>query len=204
VRFITDKIEAPTSVALDSHGNLYVANNGGNDPRVANDDLFVLNAGNVTEYAYGQTEPERTLEASGSTPVSLAVDASGNAYIGNDNPSDVRVFSAGTTSASETITAGVNDPEALLVDLEGTLYVANYSGNDVTIYPTGTTAPSATISQNIDAPGSLILDGKQNLYVGNIAYYQTYSITVYAHDDHALIRTITAGVNYPDSMAFGP
>jgi hypothetical protein len=42
------------------------------------------------------------------------------------------------------------------------------------------------------------------LYVGNIPYYQTSSITVYAHDDHALIRTITAGVNYPDSMAFGP
>ena len=59
-------LNSPSALALDSSGNLYVAN-GGN--------------GTVSKFVGSSTTPTQTFTAGGSSPSALAVDSAGNVYV---------------------------------------------------------------------------------------------------------------------------
>ncbi|MBV8489002.1 MAG: hypothetical protein JO199_00635, partial [Candidatus Eremiobacteraeota bacterium] len=61
-----------SAIALDSHDNLYVANDG--DKRAPE---------SVTEYARGTVTPLRTISTGIRHPIALALDARGNLYVAN-------------------------------------------------------------------------------------------------------------------------
>ena len=99
----------PTAIAVDSQGNLYVANA-----------ALTLPRGSISVYAPGQTSPERSIRDGIYGPSALAFDREGNLYVANaGNPGVtagwISMYPPQQNRASLRITQGVRQPIALAV-----------------------------------------------------------------------------------------
>lgn len=184
-RSIKVGLSGPHSLAFDSSGDLFVANN--NDT--------------VTEYAQGGSRPIATISTGVSGATVVALDRLDNLWVANRDGDSVTKYSPPYSSASApvlTITSGVSDPEALAFQGNGNITVANAGNNTVSAYNLTTGGHGRTISDGIHIPKSLAYDSDDTLYVGNTG---TDTITVYAPGQTARTRTINdPTVNDPVSL----
>jgi hypothetical protein len=161
-KIIKKGINTPAFCAIDSNGNLWVTNIGGQ---------------NVTEYKKGSTKPRTIITEGLFYPDGIAIDQSGNMYVANRftegtdsfGPGNVVVYAPHSKSPSRTITDGVVSPVGITVDAAGTLYVTNDTENNVQEYQSGQSQPYQTITNAMNDPIAVTVDGKGYLYVTNIA-----------------------------------
>jgi len=187
----------PIGVALDSGGNIYVANRVGFYPGTeSNGTLTVYPAGSS-----GNVAPSSTI-ANLRAATDIALDRSGNIYVVSDGSESgardtVAVYSAGSNSNAppiatialpiatlEGMNTGIGVPGGVVVDNAGNLYVSNVGhecdgaddaicDSSVIVYPAGSTgnsAPSAIISgpkTQLEFSRGIALDGAGNIYVAN-------------------------------------
>ncbi|MGH7813206.1 MAG: SBBP repeat-containing protein [Candidatus Binataceae bacterium] len=158
---------APLGIAVDSSGNVYVAN--------VNDDLTFGDAGIVTVYPTGSNGNVAPIAAitdaysennGGSLAGGIAVDSSGNVYVANCGicgsgsvPDSIDVLPAGSNGnvvPSASIAGsntGLSVPTGVALDSSGNIYVLNFVSHPggagfITVYPAGSNgnaAPSAMI-----------------------------------------------------------
>lgn len=158
------QIETGAGVALDSTGDLFVADN---------------SAGYVYEYAppYTGSPKAKTSEDAGlQAPAGLALDSSGDLFVADDDdgfPGGASVFEfeppystpkAQITGASSEL----NDSVDLALDPAGKLYVSNYGNSTITVYAppiTSSSTPTTTLNTSLDGPTGL-------------AFHTTYSIAL--------------------------
>jgi ABC-type Fe3+-citrate transport system substrate-binding protein len=115
----TNPLSGPRGLALDSQGNLYVANQSGNRVLVFSPTYATI----------------KTITAGVSTPTGVAVDGKGNIYVANEGNNTVTQYSAaGVQNKRGTISNGVQTPESIAIDGIDNVYVVNNYDN-VTIYP---------------------------------------------------------------------
>jgi hypothetical protein len=212
---------APTFIALDAAGRLYVSNG----------------EGTITVYAAGATgnaTPTATIAGSNtglSFPSGIALDGAGQLYVANSlncpNVSDcfdasITVYAAGATgNATPTATihgsnTGLHDPTGIALDGAGRLYVRNLAG--ITVYAAGATGnatPIATIQVSTTGlglvPAGIALDAAGRLYVANPQLAgvgsSSGSIAVYAAGANgnatpiATIQGSNTGLNTPAGIA---
>ncbi len=195
---ISDKIQWPVSVAVDSSGTAYVANCGGacdNNGSVA---VIGKNGKTVRRITDGISRPE-----------SVAVDSQGNLYVAsvgrlftthyNRSPS-IAMYAPRHKSPTVRITSGVAQPSTVALDESQNVYVANHGF--VTEY-----APqlgSVIRYINIRAPLAFAFDASGNLYVGNNGRDRKSDVEVYAPGQTNPFETITEGVNQPYAMTMDP
>jgi sugar lactone lactonase YvrE len=148
----------PTGLAVDSSGNLYVAD--GNNSRV----LFYLSGSTTATGVYGQLGSFTTGTAnlggvsatSLENPAGLALDSSGNLYVADAYNNRVLFYLSGSTTATRVYGQGgsfnsstgnnggisatsLNQPWAVALDSSGNFYVADLENNRVLMYPPTTT-----------------------------------------------------------------
>jgi sugar lactone lactonase YvrE len=141
------KLKGPYSVALDSAGNLYIADAGDNVVREMSKltGLIFTVAGNYTRGAGYSGDGSTATAAQLNGPQSVAVDASGNLYIADTGNNVIRKVSGntiqtivGNTSGAAgyggdggaAVNAQLTAPSALTFDAWGGLYIAD-TGNNV-------------------------------------------------------------------------
>jgi hypothetical protein len=146
---ITEGLNQPGSVAVNSNGTVYVT-----DVKPATDDKI---AGVVVLYKSGQISPERTITlpdpAYGLQTGSVLFDARGNTLVATLNPDPsngtVHIFRI-PRGSRQPVDTGIQGAagDALGLDAAGNLYTANAANTDgiVAIYAPGATKPTRTYS----------------------------------------------------------
>jgi sugar lactone lactonase YvrE len=166
LRTIANGLNAPTGIAVDSSGNVYVCNNAGmrTGPRGAKKGTWT-----VTVYKRGQTVPFESYSDAVWSPVDVAIAPDGTVFIANFS-SSVTIYPAGSLTHSRTLVGPSGQaPLGLALDAAGNLfvsYVSNLSGGG-SIYEY---APGQNTGTNIGInfsgePHGLAIDGRGNLIV---------------------------------------
>jgi len=182
----------PLNVAVDSAGNVYIADFSNNRIRVVSNGVIVTVAGNGTVGFGGDDGPATSAELAG--PLGVAVDSAGNVYIADFYNNRIRRLSGGviTTVAGNGIAssngdngpatgAQLNLPQSIAVDAAGNLYISDAGSSRVykvsngvitTVAGNGTAGfsgdngPAAGAQLNLYESG-LAVDSAGNLYIAD-------------------------------------
>lgn len=193
---ITTGVSIPSGLAVDTHGSLYVTNDGTNTVTVypkgsssptltistgidgpygvtvdSKGNVFVSNLNNntITAYAAGQTSPYETINFTNyGQAVGLGVDASDNIWVACDSSNGVFEIPAGSSSVQNSGLTKLNGPISVSFGKSDIIYVSNFASQSVNIYTYGTTSPSGTITNGIEKFGPT-LGG----FTANGAYFQS-------------------------------
>jgi hypothetical protein len=163
------ELNAPSSVALDSAGNIYIADSDNNRVRkvTVSTGIITTVAGNGTKGYSGDGGPATSAELDTvyGPGAAVALDSSGNIYIADQFNNRIRKVTVSTGII--TTVAG-----------NGT---AGYSGDG-----------GAATSAEINGPDGVALDGSGNIYIADIYNYRIRKITV----STGIITTVAGdGVN---------
>lgn len=182
-------LSGPRGAAVDSSGNLYIADTSNNrivkiDPTgaqtVVSTSPLTLNAprgmaidttGNLYVSDNGNNRVVKIPAGGGAasslaavvTPLGLAVDANGNVFaVDQEDSQIVKITSGGVTSSFET---GLTAPVAVAVDAAGNVYLADSSLASVVKYPAGGGA-GANVGIGLTNLSGVAVDRAGNVYVG--------------------------------------
>jgi len=201
----------PTGVAVDSSGNLYVADRDNHLIRK------ITAAGEVSTFAgssAGFADGAGTA-AKFNKPTGVAVDSSGNVYIGDQSNHRIRgITSGGLVSTLAGSTQGYMDgagtsaqfrfPYGVAVDASVNVYVADYSNHlirkitpagEVSTFAGSGTAGSADglgTSAQFSSPSGVAVDASDNVYVADLNNHLIRKITA-AGEVSTFAGTGTAG-----------
>jgi trimeric autotransporter adhesin len=192
------ELNAPAGVAIDSGGNLYIADTGNNVIRkVSTSGTITTVAGNNAQGYSGDNglATHATLD----TPTGVAVDSGGDLFIADTNNNRIRkVDTSGTITTvvgngtegytgdgGPATSATLNKPAAVVVDNMGNLFLVD-TGNDVvrmvtaagtisTIAGNGGTGYSGdggpATSAGLNVPSGLKVDSSGDLYIADSTWF---------------------------------
>jgi sugar lactone lactonase YvrE len=185
---------APTGVALDSSGNVYISTNGMSFSGNQNYVLKVTPSGTLSIFAgmgnTGAPTPGAATSSDLYDPAGIAVDPSGNLYIANFGSNEIlkvtpggtlSIFAGtgtqGASSAGPATSSNLNGPNGVAVDSSGNVYIADTgnkkvekvttSGTLSTIAGTGTQGtptPGPATSSNLGQISGVAVDVSGDVY----------------------------------------
>ncbi len=189
------QLNNPGAVAVDSAGNIYVADTANNAVRqITSKGIITTFAGTGTAGSSGDGSAANKAQLN--APEGVAVDASGNVYIADSGNLKIRVVSAngnistfagsgspgygGDGGAATAATFYL--PSAVAADASGNVYIADYEasvvrrvapgGTIATVAGNGTSAYSGdggpATSASLNGPSALTVDSAGNLYIAQL------------------------------------
>jgi len=213
----SSSLNGPSGVAVDSAGNIYIAETGNNCIRkvAAGTGIITTVAGNGT---YGYSGDNGAATSAGlEGPSGVAVDSGGNIYIADTGSNCIRKVAAGTGIITTVAGNGTHDysgdngaatsaslawPYGVAVDSTGNIYIADYGSNRIRKVTAGTgiittVAGFGTIgyfgdngpatSASLDYARGVAVDSAGNIYI--------------ADNENNRIRKVTAGTGIITTVA---
>jgi autotransporter passenger strand-loop-strand repeat protein len=179
-------ISGPGGVTVDSLGNVYVANTGGNS---------------IMEIA-AQTSAVTTLLSKGlNYPFDVAIDNHGNIFIAGGWGNNVQEIAA-SSHAVTTLVSGLNDVTGVAVDSSGNVYLADWGNNAIKeiAAATGavTTLLNTPLKNSANIGSGIAVDSAGNVYVTATANNAIEKIAAGSHTMTVLLNT---GLKNPSGIA---
>jgi sugar lactone lactonase YvrE len=173
----------PSGVAVDSSGNIYVADQGNHRIRkITSAGVVTTLAGNSQGYSDGTGT-----NASFNAPYGVAVDSVGTVYVADANNNRIRKITP--LGVVTTFASGFSGPIGIIVDSSGNVYVSEH-GSSHRIYKITSAGVVSTLAGNsqgysdgtgtntsFNAPWGLAVDSSGNLYVGDYTNNRIRKIT---------------------------
>ena len=173
---INAQLNAPAGVAVDSAGNLYIADTLNNMVRrVSPDGTITAFAGTGTAGSSGDGSAATSAQLN--APQGLAVDTAGTLYIADTGNNRVRKVSGGTIS---TVASDLSLPMGVAVDTAGNVYVASFGSNRVSKVTNGAVSTlagtgvagyggdgGAAANAMLKNPRAVAVDAAGNVYIGD-------------------------------------
>jgi len=222
---VTSGLIAPQGVALDSQGNVYIANTGSNaiDEWIAgkqqfitlvssglsgpagiavdaNGNVYFADTGNqaIKEWNVANQQVTALVPGLGS-PYGVAVDAQGNVYFSDSANDLIEEWTAATRQVSTLVSGpGVNDPTGVAVDGLGNVYFTNTGNNAIEQFNIASQQLTALVSSGINAPLGLAVDGR-----GNVDFADTgnNAIKQWNAASQQVITWVSSGLSSPAGVA---
>jgi uncharacterized protein (TIGR03437 family) len=215
-------LSAPWAFAVDSAGNLYIADTDNYRIRQVSNGVIATMAGNGTPGFSGDNGPAARAQLY--YPHGVAVDSAGNLYIADYGNNRIRKVTNGviTTVAGNgtygfsgdngpATSAQLYNPYGVAVDSAGNLYIAdanNYRIRKVTNGVITTVAGNGTYgfsgdngpatSAQLNFPSGVVVDSTGNLYIADTFNYRIRQVT------NGVITTVAGGGTYGFSGDNGP
>ena len=171
------ELNNPTGVAVDSSGNIFIADSGNNVVRKVANGTITTFAGNNSAGAGYSGDSALATGAQLNNPVGVAADAAGNVYIADAGNNVIRqVYSGNIVTAA----VGFTHPDGVAVDSSGSLYIADTVARRIVklsggVYTTiagngvggfgGDDGPGASAALN--DPMGLAVDASGNVYIAD-------------------------------------
>jgi sugar lactone lactonase YvrE len=200
------QLNSPRGVALDSAGNLYIADT--SNHRIRKIDAATGNISTIAGTGTGTFGGDNAAATAArvNSPQGVALDSAGNVYIADTSNNRVRKIDAGTGNISTVAGNGtggyladnvaatgtrINAPRSVVVDGSGNLYIADTSNNRIRKVNTGGTITTvagtgaasfsgdngAATSATIRAPQGVTLDGSGNLYIADTTNHRIRKVS---------------------------
>ncbi len=221
------QLDQPTGLAVDSSGNLYIADRANSNIRIVTSAGIISTLAGNGMWGYGgDGGPATSARLAG--PNGLAVDSAGNLYIADTYNYRVRkVTPAGTISTlagngaigfngdgGPATSAQLDDPTGVTVDLKGNLYIADQGANRIRMvtssgiistvagngWPTGFSGDGGpAISAQLNNPTDVGADGTGNLYIADLNNARVRKVT-----PAGIISTVAGNGSYGFGGDGGP
>jgi uncharacterized protein (TIGR03437 family) len=185
------RLANPVGVAVDSAGNLYIADADNNRIRKVSNGVITTVAGNGLVGFSGDNGPAANAQLN--NPFGVAVDSAGNLYITDTGNQRIRKVSNGviaTVAGNGTagfsgdngpaISAKLGTPIGITVDLAGNLYIADRDNNRIRKVASGVITTAAgngtegfsgdngpAANAQLSVPISVAVDSPGNLYIAD-------------------------------------
>ena len=162
-------LSGPAGVALDSAGDLFIADTGNN--RV----IAIPYSGSWS------TAAATVLDSSLDAPLAVLASPSGSLYVANSGVGEIdEILNPFSQLTTELVAVGFAKPSGLAVDASGSLFVADTAGGDLVRIPdiSGSLSPNAEIEAGIgiNAPYGVAIDPSGNLYVSDSGAASAYEV----------------------------
>jgi hypothetical protein len=142
-------LKTPEGVAVDTAGNVYVADHGNRVVR--------WSAGSSTQTVLSFTGLNH--------PGGVAVDIAGDVYVADWGNNRVLRWAAGSTTQTELPFTGLNHPQGVVVDTVGDVYVTDYYNNRVVKWAAVSNTQTVLALTGLSKPLDVAVDTARNLYV---------------------------------------
>ncbi|WP_372460086.1 serine/threonine-protein kinase PknD [Nocardia coffeae] len=143
-------VNLPTGVAVDTAGNVYVAD-------IGNDRVVKLAANASTAIPLPFTGLKN--------PQGVAVDTAGNVYVTDTSNNRVVELAANASTPTPLPFTGLRNPQGISVDTAGDLYVTDRGNDRVVKLAAGAPTPTALPFTGLKDPQSVAVDTANNVYV---------------------------------------
>ena len=180
---VSSGLSEPEDVAVDSSGNVYIADTNNNAIKEWN----------------AATQTVLTLVSSGlNEPSGVAVDSSGNVYIADTGNGAIKEWNATTQTISTLVSTGVKDPCGVAVDTSGNVYIADAGNGAIKEWNATTQTVLTLVSSGLSKPSGVAVGGAGNVYIadtGNNAIKEWNATT------KTVSTLVSLGLNYPYGVA---
>lgn len=180
------QLNLPLGLALDSSGDLYIADSFNQRIRKISGGTISTVAGNGTAGYSGNGSAATSAELS--SPSAVAVDSSGNLYIADTSNHVIRMVTSGGTISTfagnntagysgdggAATSAELDFPTGVAVDSSGNVYIADSSNNVIREVSGGniSTVVGAFPGQFMNDPDTVLVDSSGNLYISEQSGYR--------------------------------
>jgi hypothetical protein len=162
-------VNSSMGIAIDNSGNVWATNDGPVGDRTVSDISKMSSAGVPLSPSTGYVLVPTSIFAG------LAIEASGNVWIANNNPASLTELngsSGAPISPSGGYTGGgLFQPQAIAIDNSGNVWVANYSPASVSLLNGSTGAPispsTGYTGGGLNRATSIAIDSSDNIWIAN-------------------------------------
>ncbi len=179
---ISQGLNLPYAVALDSQGNLYIADTGDNE---------------IKQWSAATQQINPLVSTGLNAPHGVAVDGSGNVYIADAYNNAIKEWTASTQQVVTLVSSGLNFPLGVAVDAQGNVYMADFGNNAVKEWSALTQQVTTLVASGLKNPTGVAVDSFGNVY---IADFGDSAIKEWNPINQSVTTLASSGLSFPNSV----